>query len=94
MTRAELLIFNLGYTLVLLLGYKPGTGTQNLQLDKAAASTAKSLAIYKDIFVSNSNLCKNKNYRMNIKFNTIDFFFMNIKCDNNPHWCKAQINFP
>ena len=44
MTRAELLIFNLGYILVLLLGYKPGTGTQNLQLDKAATSTAKSLA--------------------------------------------------
>ena len=34
------------------------------RLDKAATSTAKSLAIYKDIFVSNSNLCKNKNYRM------------------------------
>ena len=45
MTRAELLIFNLGYILVLSLGYKPGTGTQNLQLDKAATSTAKSLAI-------------------------------------------------
>ena len=44
MTRAELLIFNLGYILVLSLGYKPGTGTQNLQLDKAATSTAKSLA--------------------------------------------------
>ena len=36
---------NLGYISVLLLGYRPGTGSQNLQLDKAATSTAKSLAI-------------------------------------------------
>ena len=66
MTRAELLIFNLGYILVLSLGYEPETDTQNLQLDKAATSTAKSLAIYNDIFVSNSNLCKNKNYKMKV----------------------------
>ena len=62
MTRAELLNFTA--TFWYLLGYSPGTTTQNLQLDKAATSTAKILAIYKDIFVSNANLCKNKNYRM------------------------------
>ena len=49
MTRAELLIFNLGYILVLSLGYEPETDAQNLQLDKATTSTAKSLATYKDI---------------------------------------------
>ena len=36
MTRAELLIFNLSYILVLLLGYKAGTGIQNLQAFREA----------------------------------------------------------